>query len=366
MPTQDITPENCDKEEERKEDLSEKYQSYYRKFFDIIRERIRRLASSKREEEFSPGESAFIDVMSQLPCLIDVVRISINRKKYEKSESKIYHMIRYDFANLGKFVINYYGEICLDEIGEHHDILEVFYLIPEFMEKLRTFEIESYCDTDRWDWVSIIPYDILTRFEDYVENFFFSFQMNLEHRILVGYREIDFNAKYCLERDSIRSMSGLLQKDELFCSFVKIDKYGKHEITIEDLQKDVCDIQLIPLVPEEVKRVFHAAKRLYIFGYFDYYFFTISIHYAFLALESALRNRCREKYGNTSKFIGLNEIIKILVKKGIISKGEEPLYDAGRYLRNTLSHLTRPTVLTPDSTTLRRVAYQINQLYDIG
>lgn len=304
--------------------------------------------------------------MSQLPCLIDVIRISIDRKKYKKSESEIYHLIRYDFANLGEFVVNYYGEICLDEIGEHHDVLEAFYLIPEFMDKLRTFEIESYCDTNRWDWVSIIPYDILTRFEDCIENFFFSFQMNLEHRILSKYREIDFNAKYCLERDSIHPLSELLQKDEIFCSFVKIDEYGKHEITIEDLQEDVCDIQLIPLVPEEVKRVFHAAKRLYIFGYFDYYFFTISLHYAFLALESALRNKYKEKCGNSFKFIGLDEIIKTLVKRGIISKGEEPLYDAGRYLRNTLSHLTKPTVLTPDSTTLRRVAYQINQLYDIG
>jgi len=155
-----------------------------------------------------------------------------------------------------------------------------------------------------------------------------------------------------------------LKKDKTFNVFVKIDKSGKSPgITVEDLQKHISRIQLISNVPEEVKKVFNAAKRLYIFGYFEYYFFTISQHYAFLALESALRNRYNKTYGEPKRFIGLNTIIKKLVEKGIIPKGEAKVYDVGKNLRNSLSHLTTPSIMMPSSRRLERVAYQINQVY---
>jgi len=137
-------------------------------------------------------------------------------------------------------------------------------------------------------------------------------------------------------------------------------------ITIDSLQKNICDIQLIPSVPEEVKKVFNAAKRLYIFGYFEYYFFTISGHYAYLALESALRNRYIEVCGepNPKKFVSLDIVIKKLVKKGIIRKGEADIYDAGRRIRNFSSHLTNPSINAPNSGNLNSVARDINQIYD--
>lgn len=130
------------------------------------------------------------------------------------------------------------------------------------------------------------------------------------------------------------------------------------------MQESICSIQLIPNVPKEVKKVFNAAKRLHIFGYFEYYFFTISQHYAFLALESALRNKYSDIYGRPKKFVRLNEIIKKLVEKEIIPKGEAKIYDAGRYLRNALSHLEKASIMTPNSCILEKIAYQINQIYD--
>jgi len=177
-------------------------------------------------------------------------------------------------------------------------------------------------------------------------------------------KRIDYNTKYGLKSDPVLPISELLKKDIKFSPFVKVDKSGEsHEITLEDLQKSVCDIQLIPTVPEGVRKVFNAAKRLHIFGYFEYYFFTISQHYAFLALESALRNRYNEVNCKHKKFTKLYEIIKELVQKGIIPKGEANRYDAGRHLRNSLSHLSNPPILTPTSSLLKRVAYQINQIW---
>jgi len=101
-------------------------------------------------------------------------------------------------------------------------------------------------------------------------------------------------------------------------------------------------------------------------GTLNIIFFTISQHYAFLALESALRNRYSEIYGKHKKFIRLNTIIEKLVEKGIVPKGEEKIYDAGRELRNSLSHLNNPSTMTPSSIILEKVAYQINQIYDRG
>ena len=130
------------------------------------------------------------------------------------------------------------------------------------------------------------------------------------------------------------------------------------------MQKEICDVLLIPGVLDDVRYVFSRAKKLYIFGYFDYSLFTISQHYAFLALESALRNRYQELHGESDKFVGLDRVIKELVDKKIIPKGEAKLYGAGRFLRNSLSHLTKRKIMPPGPGILEQVAYQINYLYD--
>lgn len=61
--------------------------------------------------------------------------------------------------------------------------------------------------------------------------------------------------------------------------------------------------------------------------------------------------------------INLKEVIDKLAKEGIIPEDKKDLYDAGRDLRNTLSHLTKRTVLTPDAVILERTAEMINKLY---
>ena len=94
----------------------------------------------------------------------------------------------------------------------------------------------------------------------------------------------------------------LLKKDKIFAAFVKIDKEGKlKSIELEDLQQHVSTIVLSSKISEEIKRVFNGAKDLYLFGYFRYYFFTISNHYALLSLESALRDKYNQLF-RESKF----------------------------------------------------------------
>lgn len=61
--------------------------------------------------------------------------------------------------------------------------------------------------------------------------------------------------------------------------------------SIEERQKQICGVQLIPIVPDDVRTTFRRAKDAYIFGYFRYDFFTVAVHYAGLALEAAVKAR---------------------------------------------------------------------------
>jgi hypothetical protein len=98
----------------------------------------------------------------------------------------------------------------------------------------------------------------------------------------------DFNAKYQLASDSILSDDELMRRDRDSGEYLDS---SYQQMSLRQRQEEVSSIQLIPQVPESVKEVVRRAKRLYIFGHFEYSFFTIARHYAYAALESALHNR---------------------------------------------------------------------------
>ena len=212
---------------------------------------------------------------------------------------------------------------------------------------------------------------------------------------------VDWNSQFNLKPDPIVPMSELTKMDKTLSAFSGIEEGG-----IAKLQKDVSDIQLIPAVPEDVKRVFQHAKDLYIYGFFRYNFFTIAQHYAYLALESAIKNRyyqsfgkeivltshkgesvkvgridhqfiidfCRRRRGwnvrkikiNNEKFVFYKwELLDWLVKKRIITKWERRRCERGMRLRDLMSHLTRAQILPPGYGVqeLRFVADLINKIY---
>lgn len=156
--------------------------------------------------------------------------------------------------------------------------------------------------------------------------------------------------------------SKILKKDPTFDSFVKIVNGKVMPITLDDLQQHITNIRLTQNVPKDVKEIFEISRKLYLFGYFYYRFFTVSQHYAFLALESALRNKHQELLNKDER--GLKKVIDVLTQRGIIPKKEKFLYDAGRQLRNTLSHLTQTKVFMPSASILSTVAEQINKIYE--
>ncbi len=174
--------------------------------------------------------------------------------------------------------------------------------------------------------------------------------------------------------ERILSLSEITKKDETF-PFVTIKDGKPREITIEDLQENVAKIQLKTKVPEATRKVFTVCKKLYVFGYFYYPFFTVSQHYAFLTLESAMRNKYIGIYGKdwrwrTTKegirkeeYYGLPKVRRGLVGAGIIPEEKEDLYDIGGRMRNLLSHLTKMPTLPPDPDIPKKMAELVNALY---
>ena len=100
--------------------------------------------------------------------------------------------------------------------------------------------------------------------------------------------ETDFSSKYDLQPDSI------LTDDELVGWDSTSEQYrdsSYQQLSLRERQENVASIQLIPQVPESVREVIRRAKRLYVFGHFEYSFFTVADHYAYAALEAAILHR---------------------------------------------------------------------------
>lgn len=170
---------------------------------------------------------------------------------------------------------------------------------------------------------------------------------------------------YSLAKDEIVSFDQITTIDERTNHFKRrLADGGTRDLTIEDMQSDICNLQLIPFVPEEVSRVFFGAKRLYIYGYFEYYFYTICFHYLFLAVEAALRIKHKQVIGKTKKHLSMYNIINSLLKEGILVKEDEKIYKEIMKLRNSLSHLDDSKLLFPSASIIERCAVLINSLFD--
>jgi hypothetical protein len=154
---------------------------------------------------------------------------------------------------------------------------------PAILPDLRKLDFSSI--TDYPDLLHIVLCDVRTNISKYVQDFLDLLSMsNLAAQFEMSF---DFNAKYKLTPDPILGEPQLLAIDDVMTCFFRGDRSEK----IEKTQEDVTSIKLIPQVPSEVVRLIHAAKRLYIFGLFEYEFFTISQHYLYLAVEAALYHR---------------------------------------------------------------------------
>lgn len=378
------------------------WNDFFNKVFEEAKNQFKRRYLFKDEGEVSPTILALRDSIWKLPIPVKVLELRIDNLKYPEIKEKICHLIRYDFTKFGVSFVEYLGMIDADDSKKLAEMLAKDFegkaeeLAEDFCRELRIIGFGS----DNFDiYYQFLGYDIKENFGRYAEDFAMLFLSPAEPGFQVSQKFkkiIDYKSLYNLKSDHIAPLPEMLEE-------AKNRTWPK--ASIEELQQRVAGIQLIPAVPEHVQRVFRTAKDLYICGYFKYHLFTVSQHYAYLALESAIKHRYVKSLSNRAvivnkegethiienptyeriwKFCKDNKkrwnfnritvngeifphngklLLTWLVEKGIITKWEQHFYDAGLFLRNTLSHLEFAPIHVPNSRILERVAEQINKLF---
>jgi len=249
----------------------------------------------KENGEVSPDVVALRDAIFKLPCSVKVLELRFDTAKFAQVKDGIGHILRYDLSRIGEMQVEDYGVMDVKNI----DVLKSV-LIDEFgFSESTVTDFVSDFKTIGWTpekldyYIHFAPYDIRRRryFGKYLSGLRQIFLDEIRIQLIQKFKiENDFNSLYNLKKDKVLPWEVFTNRDPALNNLYR-------KPTVEDLQKDICDIQLIPTVPEEVKKIFKAAKDLYVFGYFRWYFFTISEHYANLAVESAIKHKYTQYLG---------------------------------------------------------------------
>src|SRR3989338_5461997 len=350
----------------------------------IIQESFKKLKSDfyrtykieKREEDTWPPTLELRDIVESLPPNLDEIEFcgSIHYTQQEKLVS-----ILVDEFHLNEETIkNYAIDIC------------------------KNFQITGMWESDeRWH-LHFIPDDVVKNpqaLHDSLRLLFLSFPKDtpLSGKFRRPFHEY-YSELYDIKPDPIIPYNEFIKSNRMNSTF---------RLSLNKIQNIIGEIKLIPLVPKEVKTVFNRAKQLFIFGFFRYEFFTISQHYAYLALESAIKARYMKSLGTKailsikkdqefSKELTVTtygailgfclreklDFHKLLIngrsfpysskklldwfeENHLIRKWERSSYDAELMLRHHHLHQERPGPYVPDSDILKRIAEQINYLFHI-
>jgi hypothetical protein len=130
--------------------------------------------------------------------------------------------------------------------------------------------------------------------------------------------------------------------------------------------------QLSPKVPDDVKRLFEVARGVMVYGWYFYPLFTLGAEQCYRVVEAAVGHRYQQAGGKRSVRSGkrmrefkLSEKLNWLVKKSIIPKEKESLWQSLRALRNMASHPEHQSIYDPAMSVnmLHHCAEDINSLF---
>jgi len=391
-----------EKETELKKIIREAFKKLKEKFYQKYK-------IAERETDTYPPILTQRDIIESLPPSLQIIEL-IGPENHPNLKNGKGYILNYNFDELNSNKVQYCGSVPHTQPEKLVSILVDKCHLKEDTVKSYAFDIcKNFQITGMWDppetwYLQFIPDDVMKNpkaLDDSLRHTFLLFPdvPILSDKFRRPFHD-DYVRTYNLQPDPI------FQKDE----FVKADRRSStFNLSLEKLQKNVANIQLIPSVPEDVKIVFKRAKQLYLFGYFRYEFFTISQHYAFLALESAMKTRyakslgdkailtdrkdkdlrreisvttyraiggfCRANKGwNVRTLLVNNEsfpysgrkLLDWLENNHMIRRWERGSYEARLFLRHSYSHQERPSLMMPDSSTLERVAEQINYLFHMA
>jgi len=372
---------------------------------EFLRLSTPRLVQLEPDGSGSPVTLAICGALSAFPMPTEVLLIDTNGVQNLLYSTGWWSLVRFDLNHLGTNTVRFAAELPAADLRANQSLLSEHFGIDN------DEWFNSICNLNflnSWDdhfYSSLVPFDIRTQHEQYANELATRFVHDPMFREVFE-RKVDFNAKYNLKADVV-----LNEQD-----FLKIDvttSYFTNGITslpfaIEERQQNIANIQLIPQVPESVRRVVHWAKRVYVFGYFEYGFFTVSKALAYSALEAALharwsaalpsptilrhqknstieeitlersghasiKNMCKVRKWNVRNLFVNGEkfpytatmLLDSLRSKNIITDWQKRRYkDTWLELRNYHSHLEVCPIHSPDASTLQHAVEEINQLFD--
>ncbi len=372
----------------QKHDLEQVIQDSFKKLKDDFYQTHK---IEKREEETWPPTLELRDLIESLPPNLQIIELMGPQEHQVLKNGKGY-ILKYNFDEPNSDKIEFCGSVHYTQPEKLTSILvDEFHLDEEAtinyaIEICKNFQIRGMWEpNDRWH-IHFVPDDIVKNpqaLHDSLRLLFLSFPTNTP---LAGKFRRHFHEYYSE------------------CFDHKPDRMNL-KLSLNKIQEIIGEIKLDLLVPEEVKTVFNRAKQLFIFGFFRYEFFTISQHYAYLALESAIKARYMKSlgikailsikkdqefskeltvttYGAILGFCRREELDlrKLLIngkpfpysskklldwfeENHLIRKWERSSYDAELMLRHHNSHQERPGLHVPDSDILKRIAEQINYLF---
>ena len=383
------------------------YTNFFNKVFSEVKKRVLKKYSLE-EDGSGPAEIvALKEIVTKFPCPVRLLEIKVDTTKHAHIRDEVCQVIRYDYSKLGvaQGLVEYHGLIDARESQKLREMLVKSFGLSDisFEEFYKDFTITGWGDDEINFYTQFPLYNIKNNFRNFVSDYLvYAFQpLVTKIRQKFG-KSIDWASKFNLRPDPILPLSEITKMDKTLGSLLPLAEGAD----IEELQKDISNLQLISHVPEEVKRVFRRAKDLYIYGFFRYSFFTISRHYAYLALESAIKNRYYQSFGkevtltnnkgetvkmgyvnhqkvidfchgrtgwnpynlqiNGEKFaFTTGQLLDWLVRNKIINRWERKQCESGMRFRHLMSHITYPSILPPSYSVraLEFVADIINRLY---
>jgi len=381
------------------------WETIFSSAFEKVKQDIMQYHRREDLEEMTPQERALVTGISKLPFPVEIISIQVDNQKYPYLKDGISQLVVYRLAGLGKFQVDYHGEISPTKEAVTNALMNFFKISEKDAMSIANVLTEKFEYTgfsiDDDTHIQFTRYDIRNNQEQFFKDlrsfFYSSVNDHLVNKFMTEVN-VDYNTMFNLENTPILESSEFLQPDS-----------RTSHLSLEWLQSRMSVIQLIPNVPESVRLQFQRAKDLFIFGYFRYEFFTISSHYAVLAHETAMKQRYvqslgekatitynSEKYEITqptyfqiSEFIynlkkskriqsarsilvngekfpsTVNQVINWLVSKGIIKKWKARMDDLVRKVRNSLSHPEHVQIFMPNMAEgmIRQIVYDINELF---
>jgi hypothetical protein len=237
------------------------------------------------------GSDAYVAIHGMygaFPVAADILLLDTSGIDSPRKQERYAAAIRYDFSKPNTPDIRFHGVVPLADAEDHAQEIEAFLGVDiQSLKPLKDLTLTALWDIPLCTFV--VPYDPRTRILEYCGELARQLSYSSSELREIFSPKVDYNAKYNLQADPPLTDEQLLQADEINAHFVKLSDLKPE--TLSERHASLAGIQLIPQVPESLKRTFRCAKRLYVHGHLEYDFFTVSLHYAHLALDAALHAR---------------------------------------------------------------------------